>query len=263
MKLTKANYYKMNANKEYISVSQYKDFWGTLAYEGCEAQAMAKLKGLYKPEPTAAMLIGSYVDSYFEGTLEKFKKNHPEIMNTRTGELKADFKNAEQIIERIKRDSKFMRYLSGQKQVIMTGELFGAQWKIKIDSYIPDTAIVDLKVVKDIHERIYTKNKGYVSFAEANGYDFQLAVYQKIVEYNTGKRLPCYIAAADKGKPADIEIIYINQEELDNALIGAQYGVERILELKAGKEPDRCGRCEYCKEAKVITRPVTMAELIE
>ena len=51
------------------------------------------------------------------------------------------------IIARIERDEYFMKYMSGQKQVIMTGELFGAKWKIKIDSYIPDVAIVDLKVM--------------------------------------------------------------------------------------------------------------------
>ncbi len=66
------------------------------------------------------------------------------------GGLKADYVKANEIIARIERDKYFMRYMSGQKQVIMTGELFGAKWKIKIDSYIPDAAIVDLKVMASI-----------------------------------------------------------------------------------------------------------------
>ena len=61
--------------------------------------------------------------------------------------MKSDYKQAENIIARIERDKYFMKYISGQKQVIMTGELFGAKWKIKMDSYIPGVAIVDLKVM--------------------------------------------------------------------------------------------------------------------
>jgi hypothetical protein len=46
MILTNGNYYSQEANLEYMSVSQYKDFFGTLGYKGCEAQALAKLKPL-------------------------------------------------------------------------------------------------------------------------------------------------------------------------------------------------------------------------
>lgn len=263
MKLTTKNYYSRKANQNFLSVSQYKAFYGTLSRKGCEAQAIAQINGLFSIEPSKDMLIGSYVDSYIEGTLETFKENHPEIFNIRTGELKADFAKANEIIARMERDKKFMQYLSGEKQTIMAGELFGAQWKIKMDSYLPNKAIVDLKVVKDIHDAIYCKDIGKLNFIQANGYDFQLAIYQKIVEINTGKRLPCYIAAADKGKITDIELIQITQPELDSALFGIDKGVSRILSLKSGEiEPERCGLCDYCKETKIITAPILMSSLI-
>lgn len=262
LKLNNQNYYSKKANQDFLSVSQYKDFCGTLAKTGCEARAIARLKGEYTQEPTKDMLIGSYVDSYFEGTLEEFKERTPQIFNSKTGTLKAEFNKADEIIKRIEKDKKFMQYLSGAKQVIMTAELFGVNWKIKMDSYIPDTAIVDLKVVKDINEGIYCPQVGKLNFIQASGYDFQLAVYQKVVELNTGKRLPCYIAAADKGKTTNIEIIQITQNELDGALIGVEHGTQRIQLLKSGEiEPDRCGHCDYCKETKVITKPILMSEL--
>lgn len=66
-----------------------------------------------------------------------------------------------------------MKYMSGQKQVIMTGELFGAKWKIKIDSYIPDVAIVDLKVMSSITELKWVKDLGYLDFVRYWGYDIQ------------------------------------------------------------------------------------------
>lgn len=43
MILTSENYYSTEADKEYLSVSQYKNFVGSLGRPGCEAYAMAKL----------------------------------------------------------------------------------------------------------------------------------------------------------------------------------------------------------------------------
>ena len=45
MELNSSNYYSREANNEYLSVSQYKDFCGTLGKPACEAEAMAKLSG--------------------------------------------------------------------------------------------------------------------------------------------------------------------------------------------------------------------------
>lgn len=264
MRLSNKNYYSDKANQAFISVSQYKDFFGSLGQKGCEAQALAKIKGEYAFEPTTAMLVGSYVDSYFEGTLEEFKEKTPQIFNSKTGTLKADYKQADEIIARIERDTKFMQYLSGEKQTIMTAEFEGAKWKIKMDSYLSDKAIVDLKVIDDIYKAHYAKDVGKINFIQARGYDFQLAIYQKIVELNTGKKLPCFIAAADKGKVTNIELIQITQDELDNALVGIKYGVERINKLKSGEEkPERCERCDYCKQTKVITKPILMSALLD
>lgn len=262
MHLTNNNYYSKEADKEFISVSQYKNFFGTYAYKGCEAQAMAKILGEYKEEPSTALLVGSYVDSYFEGTLDEFKTNHPEILK-KDGTLKAEYVKADTMIERCKRDKKFMQYLSGDKQVIMTGELFGSRWKIKMDSYIEGKAIVDLKTVDDMYKPVYCKDTGKLSFIQARGYDFQLAVYQKIVELNTGKRLPCYIAAVDKKETPAIEIIQLSQHELDGAIAGLEIGIKRIQLLKSGEvQPDKCNRCDYCKETKIITKPISMDDLL-
>lgn len=263
MKLNNNNYYSQKANKEFISVSQYKDFFGTLGKHGCEAQALAKISEEYKLEPTTSMLVGSYIDSYFEGSLEQFKSEHPELLK-KDGTLKAEYLQAENIIARIEKDKKFMQYLSGEKQTIMTAEVFGAQWKIKMDSYLEHKAIVDLKIVSDIYERYFVKDVGALNFIQYWGYDFQLAVYQKVVEINTGEKLPCFIAAADRGKTTNIEIIQITQPELDSALIGLERGIEHILKLKYGNiEPERCGRCDWCKQTKVIQKPILMSALLK
>ena len=74
MVLTAENYYSQEANEEYMSVSQFKDFCGTYGKMPCEFTAMEKLKGRWEEPKSKALMVGSYVDSYFEGTLDKFKE---------------------------------------------------------------------------------------------------------------------------------------------------------------------------------------------
>ena len=102
MKLNNDNYYSKEANMEYLSVSWYKKF------VTCEAKAVAELRGEWVEPPSTAMLIGSYVDSYFEGTLEDFKARTPEIFK-KDGSLKSDYIKAENIIQRVEKEELFMK----------------------------------------------------------------------------------------------------------------------------------------------------------
>lgn len=247
MNLTKRNYFSRKANQHFMSVSQFKSF------SRCEHAALAEIKGKYKREMTTALLVGSYVDAYFEGTLANFIKKNPDIFK-KNGTLKAEYIQAEEIIQRILKDKLFMQYMSGQSQVIMTGNISGVPVKIKIDSFHEDK-IVDLKIVKDF-ENIYDSEKGSLPWFAYWGYDLQGAVYQEIVRQNTGKQLPFYLAAATKEKVTDIDIVGINQYMLDIALDRFKEDVERFDAIKHGIiAPDRCELCEYCKKTKVLTAP--------
>lgn len=261
MELTAENYYSKEMNKAYMSVSQFKDFVGTYGKLACEFEAIEKMEERWNPEPTTALLVGSYVDSYFEGSLEEFKKKNPEIF-TQKGELKANFKKAEEIIARIERDEYFMRFLSGEKQKIMTGNMFGCDWKIKMDSYIEGVAIVDLKVMASITDLKWVKDLGYLDFVRYWGYDIQGAVYQKIVELNTGKRLPFYIASATKENEPDIRIIQITQNYLDEAMSVVEANIGRVLRVKSGEqEPDKCELCDCCRHHRVLKAPISILDL--
>ena len=77
--------------------------------------------------------------------------DHPEMFN-KDGTLKYNFKPAEKVIERVTRDEYFMKFMSGEKQKIMVGEIGGVPWKIKMDSYLPGIAIVDLNVTDQAKE---------------------------------------------------------------------------------------------------------------
>lgn len=244
-----------------MSVSQFKDFNGTYGKVACEFEAMEKLTGRWKPEPSTALLVGSYVDAYVEGTLDDFKSRNTDIL-TAKGELKAPYKKAEEIIARIERDKYFMKYLSGEKQTIMTAELFGCEWKIKMDSYIPGKVIVDLKVMASITDLKWVKDIGYLDFVRYWGYDLQGAIYQKIVEINTGKRLPFFIAAVTKEVEPDIRIIQVTQNYLDEALTVIESNIRRVLSVKNGEvEPDRCDLCDCCKHNRVLKAPISIMDL--
>lgn len=247
MNLTQKNYFSRKANLEYMSVSQFKKF------EECQHSALAEIKGRYKREKTVSLLVGSYVDAYFEGTLENFKRQNPEIFK-KDGTLKADYIQAEAIIKRISKDRLFMKHISGEKQVIMTGTINGVDVKIKIDSLLPDR-IVDLKIMKDF-ENVYTIEKGLLPWFEAWGYDLQGAVYQEIVRQNTGLKLPFYLASATKEKITDIDIVHLDQGTLDFALERFMSNIETYDAIKKGIiKPDRCEKCEYCKITKKLKEP--------
>lgn len=259
-KLTAENYYSQEANERYMSVSQFKDFVGTFGKLPCEYSAMMKLKGEWVEKKTKPLMVGSYVDSYFEGSLDTFKAENPEIFKN-DGTLRVEYKQADAIIERIERDSYFMKFMSGEKQKIMTAEMFGTEWKIKMDSYLP-VAIVDLKVMASISKPEWVRDIGYLDFIRYWGYDIQGAVYQEVEYLNTGVRKPFYIAAATKETEPDIRIIQVTQTYLDEALNVVRANMPRVLDVKHGKvKPDRCDQCDCCRHTRVLTQPITIADL--
>ena len=266
-KLTAANYYSKEANERYFSVSQYKTFLD------CPARAMAEIRGEYKQPMTTALLVGSYVDSYFEGTLEQFCKEHPEIFK-KNGELRADYIKAEEIIKRVEEDELFMAFMQGRKQVIKTAELFGTQWKIKIDSYLSATtvkaiakkfpesekfftiglgAIVDLKIMRSL-ERIMGK-----SFVEHWSYDIQTSTYSKVEAISSGKdRLPTFLSVATKEDDIDIELVHIPFWRHDECLADMEKNMPRLIAYKSGElEAPRCGGCAYCRRTKKLKAPIS------
>ena len=255
MKLTEKNYFSRKAEQEYMSVSQFK------AFEECQAAALAMIKGKYKRPKTVAMLVGSYVDSYFEGTLDKFRAENPEIFK-KDGTLKSEFIQAEQIIKRLEKDRLFMSYMNGQKQVIMTGVIEGIPVKAKAD-VLHKNKIVDLKIVKDF-KPIYKADEGKLSWYQAWGYDMQGGVYQEIARQYIGKKLPFYLNAGTKEKITDLGIWHINQDLLD---FGLNYFKDKIVlydAIKKGLIPaERCEKCEFCKMTKKLKSVIESGEELD
>lgn len=244
-KLTPANYY---TDDRHMSVSAFK------LYQKCEYAG----KIGWDSEPSEAMMIGSYVDAFVEGTLDKFKLENPDIFTAR-GELRAGYKNADLICDFITKDPVFSQFMSGEKQTIFTGDIAGVPWKVKIDSYSPHIAINDLKVMSTVTD----KRGNYYDFITPWGYDIQLAAYQHIVEQNTGEKLPCYICAVTKESPINSVIINIPQHYLDKALYIIEQLAPRYYDIKMGKiEPAACGICDKCIQSRSETPIISLEDII-
>lgn len=251
MTVTKSNYFQPHIMKQYWSVSQFK------AFDKCEAAAMAELNGEYEREETTALLVGAYVDAYFSDELEQFFEEHPNVFNSRTGELKADYRHADDIIATINKQPLMMDYLTGEKQVIRTAELFGVHWKIKMDVLLPGERIVDLKIIKDFG-KTYEDGFGFRDWVQYWGYDIQGAIYQKVEQLSSGnsKPLPFYLAVATKEKTPDVKLLHIPQHILDAALKIVESKIDRFDLVKIGEiKPRRCEQCDYCKRTKLLTEP--------
>lgn len=249
--LTSDNYFE---NDEYMSVSQFKRL------KACEVDGKYMYENLIKSD---AMMVGSYVDAFVEGTLEKFKDENPSIFSSRgntKGELKSEYRNADLICEFIQNDTHLQQFLSGEKQTIMTGQINDVPFKIKMDSYTPSIAICDLKVMRTI-----TDSKGnFIDFITPWGYDIQLACYQEIVRQNTGEQLPCYICAVTKESPINSAIIYIPQDILNIALYNVEVEIQHLYDVKMDKvEPIGCGICNTCIVQRKSSPIISLGDILE
>lgn len=271
MQLSEATYFSTQADTDYLSASQVKRFLE------CEALALAEIRGDIIREKTTALLVGSYVDAYFSRTIDDFVRDNPQIF-TRSGDLRADFQQAQEIIAYIEHDPLLMRMLDGEQQKILTGTVRGVPFKGKLDVLLseaecqaiaqdfPDMAehllmapgaIVDMKIMRDMAP-VYMPGAGRLSFVQAWRYDLQLAIYQQLV----GNKLPCFLLVATKEKTPDKALIHIPQYILDAALEAVSDLLPRFHHLK--RHPDeatRCERCVWCRQTKQITGAVDADEL--
>lgn len=256
MVLTEDNYFSVEAEMEYMGSTQFKNFMK------CERDALNKITN---PEPpTTAMLVGSYVDAYFTGEIDKFKVEHPEIFK-KDGTLLSNFVQANDIIQAIEDDPMFKSYISGDNQKIMVGEIAGVPFKIKVDSLLEHT-IVDLKCMSSIYDLEWkqdSKGNYYkADFVDTFGYDIQGAIYQEIVRQNTGEKMPFVLAVATKEKNPDRMLIQIDQEYLDRALELVRELAPHFDLVKQGIVPPlSCGKCATCRATHKVTQVVSYKDL--
>lgn len=260
IKLTKSNYYSHDTDFQYMSFSVFKDF------EKCEAATLAKLKGDWEPTSNPEpLLVGNYVHSYFESPeahQEFVEANKSEMISTRgktKGQLKSSYKVADDMIKALSEDDFFNYvYMPGEKEVIVTGELFGHQWKGKIDSLCLDRGyFCDLKTVDDFHKGHWNPElRQKVNFVEDRGYHMQAAIYQELIRQTFDVDCQPYIFGVSKQPiPDKIAISFDGDGQflMQSALEKIKNDQDRFWKVLMGEEkPKACGKCEYCRQGKQL-----------
>ena len=265
MDLLGKDYYSVDSARRYWSISQYKRF------RECEARALAELEGEWEDQrDNTALLVGNMVHSYFESpeAHKKFMDENADVMISKTGktkgQLKSDFLVGQRMIERLEADKQFMEYYVGQKEVAVTGEIEGVEFKGKIDCLnVEKGYFVDIKTTKsDIDSEVWVKDEAsgrniQVRWFEAWGYILQMATYKKMLEEEYGKEfLPIICAVTKEPYPDTRAIAFESQEILDYELTKMSMLIQRLDKVKRGEEKAKpCGHCEYCK-SKALTRRV-------
>ena len=268
MKLTDSNYYTPEADREFMSCSQYQDFLS------CEARALAKLQGRYIPEPSEALIVGNYFhtameseDAHVDFCRHHFDDIYKYKIDKATGEAivtgkYAPYAKADEMIDVCFKDPliKSLIDMPGENEVIMTGELFGVPWKIRLDKYMPDKRlIIDWKTTADINKTEYNPILGErESFVESLGYMMRAAVYTEIEKQFIGKDTDAnfVIVAISKQDPPDKAALLLNhRQRYDWELEQIEKNMMNIRRIKSGElKPRRCGMCDYCRKTKVLKK---------
>ena len=270
MDLNRDNYYTPEADMEYMSCSQFQ------AFEACEAAALAKLQGRWQDEPSEAFLVGNYFHSAMEGEeahAQFCEENESAIYKTRvvkgkgglpdsvviTGK-KAPYEQADMMLEAAHKDALIQSLIDmpGENEKIMTGQIWGVPWRIRVDKYIESgRMIVDWKTVANIGELKWSdKYHEKVTFIEAYDYMMRAAVYSEIEKQNAGSEDdPNFvIVAISKQDPPDKEVLLLNHRtryDFELELIGKK--LPYFQAIKEGRmKPKRCGTCPYCRATKKL-----------
>lgn len=280
--ISKDNYYDI---KDVLSASVIKSF------ENCEEAALATIRGDYARPASTALLVGSYIDAAIdsEEELDKFRASHPEIFNSRTGELKSEYRHAEEVVQRCKSDQLFRSLTcdvpSDGHQYIVLGSivtdangnsipckgkldfLLSADYLLKLADMFPGWAdyfkscasagglIVDLKSAASTDEQWSDDAGCRIPWVQAWHYDRQLAVYRELYRQMSGKVLSVLVMVATKEPAPSLLPLTIDSGTLDEGLAEAQAMAPRAWELMTSDNPAprRCEKCAWCRSTRNLS----------
>ncbi|MFT8728612.1 MAG: PD-(D/E)XK nuclease-like domain-containing protein [Oenococcus oeni] len=271
-KLNSDNYYDHDQDYKYLSATYYNLFLRN------EAQAIAEIKDGWKPtyQNQTPLLVGNYFHSYFESkeAHQKFIDEHPEIISSRgatKGQLKRDYQVADEMIKKVESQSAIVKLLDKAKkrEVIVTGEIAGANWKGKIDALDIDHGLfIDYKTNADFRKKHWVNDEDghghWADFTEAFGYLNQLAIYRELLKQKYEKEFLPVIIAVTKTIPSDIELLAFHSEELDEHLEEVKTNTPHIMALLNGEESPKFidDGSEFSITHKQIKAPIFHEELI-
>jgi len=231
-------------------IKSYFDIEGRLSnssfkyYRECSARAYAAQTGEYIRPNSSALIEGSYVDEMLFETTQTVDISS---LYKKDGDLKKANEYLKTIVQDVKNDPIFWKFLEGDYQQQKLFEINGIPWKGKLDvmpTHFSDM-IVDFKTAAKIDDWMFSERFGArVPFIYARGYDIQGALYCEA----WGKQR-FTLAIATKQTPSGRYIIEIPKEMLTNALEYVKAHQELVFSQMQGENLEYCKSpdCAYCR----------------
>lgn len=254
MNLTDATYYSLEADREYMSNSQLKNWMK------CAAAEKARQSGEYI-EPEATHFIGgrfAHLLALEPEKRESFIAENPGRF-TLKGTVRAEFSWIEPAIEAMNRQPVFAGMLAnGTHEVTIEFTLGGIMWKCRIDNLrADDDQFDDLKFMRDFADSWSKTERAYVPWWQSYDYRQQMAIYREAIRQEYGKTCTPNLIGVTKQDPPDFDWIQFRDAD---ALAASLANVEAVLPMvvawKSGDETaPRCESCRYCRATKQIKKP--------
>jgi hypothetical protein len=173
------------------------------------------------------------------------------------------------MINVFKNDPAMVQMREGEKEQIFTGEISGVPFKIQVDILnIGKGYFADIKTTKNMYEKYWNaETRERETFIQKYDYPLQFSIYVEILRQNLNmdKHLDCYILAVDKQEIPDHEIIYMDVDGfIKEKLEEIKFKLPHIMAVRNGEiEPERCEKCDYCRQTKKIIKPIHWLDLGE
>jgi hypothetical protein len=277
--LTGENYYSLEANRAYMSNSQWGDWLK------CEAAAYAEyVVGGDAERPGTVTDAGGYCaperDYFVLGkwmhemvlqsdgwsdralALSHATIGRSRVMRTAKGQWNATGEKLNRMLARWQQEEDLHGLMVGQKEVLLTGAIGGIPWRCAIDNLAPDF-FSDLKTPRSLkpdwkESRLDVWPDGrpkrvLVPWYEVHNYLRQIAVYRYLCWLQDGVWRDPYLVAVSKDEQPLVRAFGWEEDELEARaeweLAQIVEQVPRIQALREGDGSDavRCGSCQYCR----------------
>jgi len=223
--------------------------------------------------------IGHYVEALICGddaSKVLNREDYKEHVNKAGGDPYKWVTDCDVYSNRVLKDKEFMKYINhpaSKTQVILTGVIGGLNFKCAIDLLnlegLTSTSkmpfILDLKTTKDgLKKSVWVEREGRnkkVSFIEAWGYHYQLAIYRELVRQNYDVVCDVFIGAIQKTLPTNFDIIDLTPAfDFDFLLKEVEVMAKKVdYEIKMNIV-SKCGTCDDCVSAKKTKGAISYEE---
>jgi hypothetical protein len=121
-----------------------------------------------------------------------------------------DFSECKNISKKLLSDSRILKMLNngGHPEVSIENKIDGVAVKGRID-FLSDNFFMDYKSCQDCSVESFVKD--FIKYE----YHIKLAFYQKLIELEKGKKIPCFVIAQSKEENFDYSIFEVDQDFLD------------------------------------------------